>query len=159
MQINTYKCPSCNAPVGKDDLSCEFCGAEITKMHNGKILVPVKDFGAKGIGYLSLILFVAIAIYIAGWFFEDTEYWLNTNAVLLWTVALPFWILITTITWSCKWGAVLYGIIVSVAVFISHIIIMGYFENWNMVFILRYPYFHIVFGIENSTRFNNRIKF
>jgi len=129
MKATTFKCPSCSAPVDIDATECEFCGIKISKTINGKIITPVKDFGIKN--FLPAILIIGIGIYIYGWYFEDTKYWLNDTAIIIWSVMLPIWIILSTIIWKNKWGAILYGIIFSIAIFIFHFLIIAYYRSWH----------------------------
>ncbi len=131
MKATIHKCPSCSAPINLEAKECEFCGAEFLISDKGKIIKNIKDFGAKSNWFFGLILFGVVTFYILGWFFEDTNYWLNDKAVIIWLVILPIWILTVTSVWANKWGAILYGVIISLLIFISHTIIMGYYRNWH----------------------------
>jgi hypothetical protein len=65
-----------------------------------------------------------LLLYTAGWMLEDTVYWLRTEAVALWAVALPSWLCMTAFTWRPRWGEWLIGFALSVPIFIVHLGLM-----------------------------------
>ncbi len=134
MKLHSNKCPSCNAPLKEDAKQCDFCGMIILKSKDGKIIYETKDFGIKGNVFFVFIIIGIIIIDILGWKYGYDDYfisWFTDAAFLIWTGVLPIWVLSTTIIWANKWGAVLYGIIIAIILFILHLLIVVANKNWN----------------------------
>ncbi len=131
--INTLKCPQCKAPISKEANKCEYCNTEFEIITTGKKSKQIlKDFGWRGKNALVFNLIGVLILYSFGWILEDKKYWLATEAVLIWTVALPFWIIIMTSIWQIKWGSIFTGIIISILIFIIHSIIIMAYRKWHI---------------------------
>jgi len=72
-----------------------------------------------------------IAIYAWGWFLEDKVYWLRTEAVLVWSLALPLWTIVLTALWRIRGGAILTGFIAAVLIFAVHTLVPASMAHWN----------------------------
>jgi hypothetical protein len=88
------------------------------------------DFGVKGSGYILACFVGAIIIYIIGWFFEDTVYWLDTTAVVIWAGVLPLWMLAFSYTWRTSKGQWYPGLLFSILLFLIHLSIMWVIDRY-----------------------------
>jgi hypothetical protein len=135
MAIQTRKCSNCGAPVPLQNHQCDYCGSWFED--KGRVTSSVSprpgptherlqaaDFGKQGKGYILACFQGAILIYIVGWSFEDTVYWLDTTAVIIWAGVLPLWMAVFSFTWSASKGQWLPGLIFSIPLFVIHLTIM-----------------------------------
>ena len=133
MITKNLKCQQCGAPVTGDSEECRYCGTRFYSPDNKKKEKRkkslLKDFGWKGILYLNIT--GIIIIYSLGWFFEDTEYWLDDTAIFIWAVMLPLWIMVMTFFWFRERGAIIIGFIINLAIFVIHYIVILSFERWH----------------------------
>jgi hypothetical protein len=84
---------------------------------SGRRLAPGEgEFGPSGRWLTLLGWLVGAAVYAAGWWLEDTRYWLDGRAVAVWAVALPLWVLFVGAVRRSRshvWGwAFLFGVVV-----------------------------------------------
>ena len=115
--IKTYKCPSCNAPLPQGSQECKYCGAwiDVPKEDIKKLSVrdlESGDFGIKGTVSLLVILIGTAVLYFVGWIFENTEYWLNNNAVAIWGFGMPLWICVFAVLWRAHRGVWFWGLLI-----------------------------------------------
>lgn len=73
-------------------------------------------------------------LYGLGWFYEDTRYWLDTRAVLIWSVALPLWLAAGGGLFRlAPLGGFLLGLTMGVVVLLVHTVVMtlvdGHFND------------------------------
>ena len=129
-----HSCPKCGAPVEPGLTRCPYCGIAMVTGQPVARAAPVIDYDAAEFGFerptlLALGLGLAAAIYAIGWWFEDTEYWLDTRAVVTWTVLLPLWLALVVFAWRPRWGQWFLGIGFALAVFAAHVGVMAVIEG------------------------------
>jgi len=138
MTRNTRECENCGASLEKSAFQCAYCG---TWYENGEGVISARNYPNKILSIMNLpqdigefgissnLLFVAgaiiaLALYVLGWYFEDTLYWLNETAMLIWVGIVPIWLFGVALLWQVPRKAVLYGLIISIIVFIIHILVI-----------------------------------
>lgn len=127
--LDSRECPECGASVPTDVTRCPYCGIwveatradeAVTAERATRRLAPGEgEFGPSGRWLTLLGWVVGGAIYAAGWWLEDTRYWLDGRAVAVWAGALPLWVLcLGTVRrsrgsvwgWGLLFGLVLVGV-------------------------------------------------
>ena len=139
MALDSHNCPQCGAPVETSSLQCEYCGTWFDKAGNvkpekSKTLHKIASIsrlpsGAGEFGISSRYLpavgaLIAFILYIVGWFFEDTQYWLDETAMTIWIGALPLWLFVITLVWRSSRGMLVGGLVISLIVFVTHVAII-----------------------------------
>ncbi|MCB0033848.1 MAG: hypothetical protein KDE51_07510 [Anaerolineales bacterium] len=149
MEISTLACPNCantqnlhiNEVAQGYMIKCDYCGAtslarvehdddddgyeiiERPKITPAPTYDPQKgEFGIQASWFLPVTAVVALLIYLIGWGYEDTEYWLSTASIVIWGVLLPLWLLLMALIWRPKWGEWLLGLAFAVPVFVFHVL-------------------------------------
>lgn len=77
-------------------------------------------FGFSGHGYLLGVLVVTAALYALGWLFEDTRYWLNTRAFMIWSGLIPLWMCLGALMLRRSRAPLLTGIAISLLLALTH---------------------------------------
>ena len=129
MALESQACPNCGASVPAGAQQCPYCDTWFEASAPGGAAARHVDpdageFGVQGWGWLGVALGGALVFYGAGWFFEDTRYWLAEAAIGLWAVALPAWLFLTSLGWRAGRGAWLSGIAFAGALFAVHLAVM-----------------------------------
>lgn len=134
MAVTIFECPSCGGPNHKTSQKCEFCGVGLlfdqkkTKYSKNKNFkfdnktLWQADFGFTNAYILIVTTSIAALIYAVGWNYEDTQYWLAETAVIIWVALLPLWLAITSFFWKALWGQWIPGIMVGIAIFLTHML-------------------------------------
>jgi len=93
-------CPNCGASQPPVDGCCGYCGGVLSTTGEGQpaALVSTVSGGGGARGWTLCLLGMGV-LYGLGWVFEDTRYWLDTRAVILWGGVLPLWLVL--------WGGLL----------------------------------------------------
>ena len=134
MALRSQACPNCGASVPVRAQQCPYCDtwfdASAADAASAQHVDPsAGEFGVQGWGWLGVALGGALVFYVAGWFFEDTRYWLADAAIGLWAMALPAWLFLTTLGWRAGRGAWLSGIAFAVALFVIHLAVMAIIDG------------------------------
>lgn len=133
VMVKTRQCPGCGAPVPEGARRCAYCGSwyETLAKH-----VPVQrllhtiaprltpgagEFGLRGKVVLVAGALGAAILYASGWLFENTYYWLEDEAVAIWTGALPAWLCLVALAWRTRGRAWPTGFGFGVPVFAVHL--------------------------------------
>ncbi len=121
-------CSNCAASVPPRTDRCPYCGTwfeEGPALPSSSVSVNPQagEFGWRGRVFWGLALTGIGGLYWWGWRFEDTQYWLDTRAMLVWTLALPIWLAAVACAWRTWWGAWL-GIGLGVVIFGTHLGVM-----------------------------------
>ncbi len=136
--MDARECENCGAALEKNRQQCAYCG---TWYENGgraifarsrpKKIASIANLpqGVGEFGVSSNWLFVAGAVialmlYILGWFFEDTQYWLNETAMLIWAGIMPLWLFGIALLWQASRKIAWYGLGISLVVFLGHILMI-----------------------------------
>ena len=127
--VNAIKCSSCGASIASDAQQCHYCGVWLVSVLNKRTARPTLDsdageFGVQGYPPLVLGIVGALVLYTTGWFFEDTQYWLDEKAMLIWGVAIPVWLGLVGTVWQSAHNGWLLGIVVALPIFVIHLIVM-----------------------------------
>lgn len=151
MEISTLACPNCantqNLHISEVEqgymIKCDYCGAtsiahfeheedddgyeiierpKITPQPDRLVDPTLGEFGIQAGWYLPVTAVVAFVIYLIGWGYEDTQYWLSTASIVIWAGVLPLWLLVVALAWRPRWGEWLMGLAFGVSVFVFHII-------------------------------------
>ena len=130
MALRSQACHNCGASVPARAQQCPYCDTWFDASTPGgttarRVDPNAGEFGVQGWGWLGVALGGALVFYGAGWFLEDTRYWLADAAIGLWAAALPAWLFLTSLGWRAGRGAWLSGIAFAVALFIVHLALMG----------------------------------
>jgi hypothetical protein len=134
MATETHKCPSCGAPRRQSASQCPYCGTWFDEEHQH--IDPTKptkddlraaDFGIPNPQILIYAIIGAAIIYAFGWRLEDTEYLLETGAVIIWVGILPLWIAAFAFVWKAYWVQWVPGFAFALPIFFTHIVIIWFF--------------------------------
>jgi hypothetical protein len=82
------------------------------------------EFGLSGQLPLALALVGGLGIYLTGWLFEDLTYWLEDEAVFLWVVILPLWLLLTAVFWQTDRRGWTVGLVLALPIFVAHVFVI-----------------------------------
>ena len=74
----------------------------------------------------------ALALYAFGWSLEDPKYFLRTQAVVAWSGAVPLVLAITAFGWRARWGAMMLGGVVALAIAITHVGVYASLRNFRV---------------------------
>ena len=132
------KCENCGANLGPKSISCIYCGASIhpdkpdpvvhSSAGNKPGILTLKDgqaeFGVSGSMWIFSGLALTVFIYGFGWMYEDTQYWLNTNAMIVWSGLLPAWLLFFASILHGSTGRLSLGIVTGLTISLLHMAIM-----------------------------------
>lgn len=137
MTLKPRKCPVCGAPVAAAASSCDYCGTGFEPSSPPPRPAAAAaastpraeragrgEFGLRGGWPLLIGLAGAAALYALGWTYEDTRYWLDDTAIVIWAGALPLWLLLVSLVWRPRWGTWLAGLALALAVLAAHVAIM-----------------------------------
>lgn len=122
-------CAHCAASLPPSADRCPYCGtwfenAGAPPAETTGVDPEAGEFGGRGLGFWGLALAGVGTLYGWGWTLEDTQYWLDTRAMLVWTLALPVWLAAVACLWRARWGAWLAGSGLGVVVFGVHLGVM-----------------------------------
>ena len=130
------KCQNCGSNLSGQDDNCSYCGARIHHSPNpnnksaasnqgkhGMFSIPVgeAEFGISGGGWLTFGLSFLSCLYGLGWILEDTQYWLDTRAMIIWTGVLPIFIMIFASLLNLPRGQFGFAIILLVLITLIHL--------------------------------------
>ncbi len=133
--MNPLECPNCGAPLENNSLHCVYCG---TRFERSEKLVPrkkrprqiqsvfnqppgVREFGVSSNALIKIGAIISFVLYLFGWFFEDTDYWLDEKAMIIWVGILPLWLFGVAFFWRTIRKVAFLGLVFSVVEFIVHI--------------------------------------
>ena len=139
MTVKTRECPRCGAPLAPGSLQCSYCGtwmaestdkpgaersAQAKRASSWRLPPATGEFGIRGWAPIAVGLAGAALLYALGWKFEDTRYWLDVKAALIWAGALPAWLLLAAFLWRPKRNGCVVGLAIAVPIFLLHLGIM-----------------------------------
>ena len=91
-----------------------------TKPPQPKMPHGAAEFGLKS-AKLSIVASVgALIFYLVGWLFEDTQYFLATEAMIFWVGILPLWLLIFALIWQTRQQVWWIGLGISIVILLLH---------------------------------------
>lgn len=137
-RMNTLECINCGAPIQRHTTCCAYCG---TNFENRERLFPnryrikifdalfnqsvgVKEFGVSNSIFPVAGLCSVFILYVLGWFFEDTQYWLNKTALTIWVGIIPVILFVVSLFWSTERKVIYIGFGLTSAIFIVHILVI-----------------------------------
>ncbi len=147
VEITSLNCPNCGSAdttvQQKLDrglvLKCSYCNTTSLVTVDGPVEVGEKTVGARlaklrlepgigefGIGggkILALVAGGSLLLYAVGWLLEDTRYFLDTWAVLIWAGVLPLWLLALAAIWRTSGPAWLVGLAIALPILGLHTLI------------------------------------
>ncbi len=134
MAVQSRACPNCGASIPIRAKQCAYCETWIddsssTQVAEAPLDLSAGEFGVHGWGWLIVALGGASVFYGMGWFYEDTEYWLDDAAIGLWAAALPGWLFLTALGWRAGRGEWLSGIAYATFLFVIHLGVMAFIDR------------------------------
>ncbi len=139
MTLNSHDCPKCGSSVKTGSLQCEYCGTWFDKEGRAKPQKPknidkmramlrlpigVGEFGISSQHLTTVGIVIALGLYVVGWFFEDTQYWLDEVAMTVWVGVLPLWLFGVAFVWRSDRMVLAGGLLVALVEFVAHIVII-----------------------------------
>ncbi len=131
------KCQNCGANLTYRADHCGYCGASVRITNDpnnelsgtGKLKLfdlpaGVAEFGISTGIWLILGILTLVSLYILGWLYEDTRYWLATKAMVIWTGMLPAGLLVFAALLNLKRGQMGLGVLVFILVSLIHLVVM-----------------------------------
>ncbi len=121
------ECDNCGASLRRDAVHCVYCGSSVVPRAASQIGRPANDkdqFGFSGWLYHLSTLGAIAALYALGWLLEDTRYWLNTRAFIVWTGAIPAVMFLFALLRRSEVVPILLGLGISLALTVSHCVVM-----------------------------------
>lgn len=127
--IDAVQCASCGASVASDAEKCLYCGVWLIDSRDTSEHLQVLDknageFGIPGNKPLWVAILGAAVLYALGWLFEDTRYWLATEAVVIWAAAIPLWLCLVAVLWRAKHSTWLWGFAIALPILLMHVTMM-----------------------------------
>ncbi len=127
--IDAVQCAYCGASVASEAKTCAYCGVWLTPLPDTKGAPATGnpfdgEFGIQGSKPLWVAALGTAVLYATGWLFEDTRYWLATEAVVIWAAAIPVWLCLVAIIWQARRSAWLWGFVIAVPLFLIHLTVM-----------------------------------
>jgi hypothetical protein len=139
MVFEPHECPQCGAAVKENATQCEYCGTWLRQVDSAKPrmrkngsrpYLPLKlpagvgEFGTKNSILKAVGLLLALGLYVIGWTLEDTDYWLDARAMLVWVGLLPLWLLGVALMWRSDRMVLAYGLLLALGEFIAHVAVI-----------------------------------
>ena len=149
-ELQSLECPECGAPVAADATQCEYCNSFLGRSKaspaergatrdpspptkptwNWPRLAPGEgEFGFWGWWPATVAAGGAAVLYGAGWFLEDTTYWLDDRAITVWAVLLPLWLCAWAAAWRAPRRGWLPGFLIAATMFAFHMAIPWLLRN------------------------------
>jgi len=136
--MEILECKKCGAALEENTIQCVYCGA---RYDGGQIIespgnLPSKpisffnlpqevgEFGISHDRFFLIIALIIFGVYMLGWFFEDLEYWLADQAILIWMGLMPVLLLIAALVWKTNRKTLLIGLANSGLLFLLHLLII-----------------------------------
>ena len=139
MTLDSYNCPNCGASVKTNSLQCEYCGTWFNKTGRSKpqksrsidkmramlrLPIGVGEFGISSQHLTTVGIAITIGLYVAGWFFEDTQYWLDEVAMTVWVGVLSLWLFGVAFVWRSNRVVLVGGLLIALVEFTAHVVII-----------------------------------
>ena len=139
MALESYECPQCGAAVKENATQCEYCGTWLRQVDTAKsqkskggesFYLPLKlpagvgEFGTTNRVLKTGSLVLALGLYVVGWFLEDTQYWLDERAMLIWVGILPLWLFGVALMWRSNRMVLGVGLLLALGEFIAHVAVI-----------------------------------
>ncbi|MEM7018424.1 MAG: hypothetical protein AAF512_13915 [Pseudomonadota bacterium] len=121
-------CSGCGQVFVPGTTECEYCGRALVP---SGLASSAGDFGVRHVAWPSIGLLIASIIYMSGWLFEDTRYWLDERAILIWAGAVPFWLLLVALFWQPYWGGWLMGFAIGLPILLGHTGMMWVMDDFH----------------------------
>jgi len=100
-----------------------------TKPAQPKMPRGAAEFGLKS-GKLPIAAAIgALVLYLIGWFFEDTQYFLATEAMIIWVGILPLWLLGAALVWQTRQQVWWLGVGISILILLLHTAIPSFIRG------------------------------
>ena len=89
-----------------------------------RLPIGAGEFGISSQRLLTVGIIVAFGLYVTGWLFEDTQYWLDEVAMTVWVGVLPLWLFGVALVWRSSRMVLADGLLIALVEFIVHAIVI-----------------------------------
>lgn len=139
LALESHNCPQCGASVKPGSLQCEYCGTWFNTIGRAKpqssksidktrallsLPIGVGEFGISSHRLTTVGIIVAFGLYVAGWLFEDTQYWLDAVAITIWVGVLPLWLFGVAFVWRANRMVLADGLLFALVTFLVHVVVI-----------------------------------
>lgn len=136
--MKSFECTNCGASLKKNTLQCAYCGSWYE--NDGRVIsgrerpnetrsnlnlpVGVGEFGIANNKLFVAGVVITFILYLLGWFFEDTHYWLNSTAMTIWVGIIPLWLFGVALFWNVNRRVMFVFLPFSLVVFVVHMAVI-----------------------------------